>query len=142
MLMKNRFIVALIGCVFALGSWDCRRNNDQVPLVNVDITINVNEPQFFDLSAVSGWVYVTGGSRGIIVYRNSTNEFSAFDRHAPFNIDDACRVEVLEDNITIEDPCSGSQWLIIDGSLLQGPAGQSLESYRTSFSDPVLRIFN
>ncbi|MCB0762692.1 MAG: hypothetical protein KDC12_14280 [Flavobacteriales bacterium] len=140
--MSNRLLLILTTVVLTLGSWQCRKKNDQIPLVSVNITMNINEPQFFDLSAVGGWVYVTGGSRGIIVYRNNLNEFSAYDRHAPFNVDEECQVKVTEDNVIIEDPCSGSQWLIIDGSLLQGPAGRSLQSYSTTFSDPILHIYN
>lgn len=138
----HKYILILIVGVVTVGADGCKKKNDQVPLVPVDFYINVNEPQAFDLSAVTGWMYVTGGSQGIIVYRNTTEEFSAYDRHAPINIEEECQVQVNEDNIIIQDPCSNSRWLIIDGSLIEGPAIQSLESYNTVFVDPVLHVYN
>ncbi|MFT4678836.1 MAG: hypothetical protein ACI84C_001225 [Flavobacteriales bacterium] len=138
----NKYILILIVSVVTVGADGCKKTNDQVPLVPVDFYLNVNEPQSFDLSSVTGWMYVTGGSEGIIIYRNNIDEFSAFDRHAPINIEEECQVKVNDDNITIQDPCSNSRWLIIDGSLIEGPAIQSLESYSAVFVDPILHVFN
>lgn len=121
----------------------CRdRNRSFVPDVPVNININVNEPAYFNLTVVTGWVYITGGSRGIIVYRKGTNEFVAFERHSTYEPGDACAVVVKEDNIIVEDPCSGSQWLITDGSLVNGPASFPLVQYDTQFADPYLYITN
>ena len=126
----------------ALALVACRDNGSEIPLVAVDFTINVNEPQFFDLNVPSGWVYITGGSRGIIVYRNSNDEFTAMDRHAPYEVVNGCAVIVADDNVLVEDPCSASQWLIIDGSVVTGPTLQPLKNYRTSWANPYLRIYN
>jgi hypothetical protein len=121
----------------------CDRGADQVPYVPVDIVINLNLPEYqMALFPVGGWAYITGGSRGIIVYHRSIDEFMAYDRHAPFNVDDGCQVVVKEDNIVIEDPCSGSQWVIIDGSIIGGPAAQSLLQYDVIYNDPYVQIFN
>ncbi|MGB0423134.1 MAG: hypothetical protein ACPGED_02370 [Flavobacteriales bacterium] len=127
--------------LFLLSS-SCRDKNTTIPFVNTDFDLNLNLPAYQDLSVVTGWIYVSGGSRGIIVYRHTQDQFVAFDRHSTYDVDSACQVEVLEDNITIEDDCSGSQWLIIDGSVLNGPAGFQLEPYRTQWNPPILRIYN
>jgi nitrite reductase/ring-hydroxylating ferredoxin subunit len=120
----------------------CRRESTIIPFVPVDITININNPAYFDLLIPTGWVYLTGGSMGLIVYRNSEDEFSAYDRHSTHNIDELCRVSVLEDNITIVDECSGSKWIIVDGSVMNGPAFRPLHQYNTTFTNPILRIYN
>ncbi len=104
--------------------------------------MNINEPEFFNLTSITGWVYVTGGSRGIIVYRNNLNQFTAFDRHSPHNVSEGCRVAVLEDDITIKDECSESTWLIIDGSVISGPTTQGLKQYNTQCAGTILRAFN
>lgn len=132
--------LALILCLLALVS--CRKENSQVPLVAIDVTLNVNEPQFFDLTVPTGWVYITGGSRGVIIYRNSQDEFTAMDRHSPYNVSAGCAVTVSGDNVVIDDPCSDSQWIIVDGSILTGPTDQPLKQYRTQWNPPFLRIFN
>jgi hypothetical protein len=121
----------------------CRdRNTNRVPDVPVNIAININQPDFFNLSVPSGWVYITGGSRGIIVFRKSMDEFVALERHSPYEPADNCAVTVNEDNVIVSDPCSDSQWLIMDGTIVQGPTAFALETYNTSFSNPILYITN
>jgi len=120
----------------------CRDDNNIVPLVDVDFSININEPAFFDLTNITGWVYVTGGSRGILIYRNNLDQFTAFDRHSPFEVDQNCQVSVLEDNFTVADPCSESTWLILDGTILTGPTSWPLKQYSTQFNGSILRVFN
>jgi hypothetical protein len=137
----TRFGLALI--VLLIISSGCRdRNTNRVPDVPVNIAINIYQPDFFNLTVPSGWVYITGGSRGIIVYRKSTTEFVALERHSPYQPEDNCAVVVNEDNVIVSDPCSDSQWLITDGTIVQGPTAFALETYRTSFSDPILYITN
>lgn len=120
----------------------CRDSISRVPDVPVYITININQPAFFDLTVPAGWVYVTGGSRGIIVYRKSMDEFIALERHSPYQPEDNCAVVVNDDNVIISDPCSDSQWLIMDGTIVQGPTAFALKTYSTTYSNSILTISN
>jgi hypothetical protein len=138
-MLRNGFIL-LVLLVITSGCRD--RNTDRIPDVPVNIAINIYQPDFFNLTVPSGWVYITGGSRGIIVYRKSADEFVALERHSPFQPEDNCAVVVDEDNVLVSDPCSDSQWLITDGTIVQGPTAFALETYNTSFSDPILYITN
>lgn len=114
-----------------------------VPLVAVDIAINVNNPVYVDLAVPGGWLYLTGGSQGIIVYRVSNNEFTAMDRHCPYRASDLCRVGVDSSEVVARDEgCCGSAFLITDGSVIQGPSALGLQRYNTSFNGTVLRIYN
>lgn len=128
--------------IFGLTTGGCKKEKSRIPYFPVDFTINLNEPQWFNLVSITGWEYLTGGSKGIVIYRHTLDEFVAFDRHSTYNVGEGCRVEVSDDNITLEDECSDSQWLIIDGSILQGPASVPLQAYNTTFNDPYLRIYN
>ena len=101
-------------------------------------TVNLNQ----DLNLISGWIYVSGGSKGIIVYRKSENEFHAYERHSPYQPEDNCRVFVGDDEISIEDECSESQWSLIDGTVINGPASQPLLRYSTTWNEPYLTIRN
>jgi hypothetical protein len=123
-------------------SWSCKDRQSQIPYVQVNLNLNINEPQFFDLSVPTGYVYITGGSLGIIVYRMSEDEFVAIERHSPYNPEDGCRVEVKSDGVIIEDPCSDSEWLIHDGSIVSGPTNFALTTYNTSYNAPYLYIYN
>ena len=134
-------LLALVLLIFVVCT-SCRDRNRNIPFIQTDFELNLNLPTYQNLNVPTGWIYVSGGSRGIIIYRHTQDQFVAFDRHSTFEVDAGCQVDVLEDNITIEDPCSGSQWLIIDGSVMNGPAEVGLEPYRTQWSPPILRVFN
>jgi len=138
--MRLFLYIFLVAAPLLIGA--CRDREAMIPVVDVNLNININEPQFFDLSIPTGYAYVIGGSRGIIVYRLGQNEFVALERHSPHNVEDNCQVFVKEDGVIIEDPCSGSQWLITDGSIVNGPTSFALRLYNTSFSDPILSIYN
>ncbi len=121
----------------------CRdRRNTLVPYVPVNITIDTGLPSFFPLTVPSGWVYITGGSRGIIIYRKSQSEFVAIERHSTYEVEKQCAVNVLSDGIILDDPCSDSQWLIMDGTIVNGPANSPLLLYQTSYNPPYLSISN
>lgn len=122
----------------------CKRDRPGgVPLTPVDIAINVNNPAYVDLAVPGGWLYLTGGSLGIIVYRRSPEEFVAMDRHCPYQTEELCRVFVDESEVIARDTlCCGSAFLITDGSVTQGPSALSLQRYNTSFNGTTLRIYN
>jgi hypothetical protein len=124
--MVRSLLVLPFSLILCLGCRD--RNNNRVPEVPVNIAINIYQPDFFNLTVPSGWVYITGGSRGIIVFRKSTTEFVALERHSPYQPEDNCAVVVNEDNVIVSDPCSDSQWLIMDGTIVQGPTAFALET--------------
>ncbi len=138
--MRAAGLLILSTLIFSFSG--CRKNPDQIPYTPVEISINLNEPAFFDLGVVGGYVKIVGGSRGIIIYRTSLDEFVALDRHSTYNVDSNCQVDVEDDGVILSDECSDSQWLIIDGSVLHGPANAPLERYNTTFTNPLLRIYN
>lgn len=131
-------------CLFLLAD-SCSKENhtSQVPYVPVDITIHTTDPEFFDLNTIGGWTYITGGSRGIIVYRYSQDQFKAYDRHCPYDATSTCAlVSVDANNIEASDPCCGSRFLLSSGQPLAGPSGYPLKEYQTSFDGNILRIYN
>jgi nitrite reductase/ring-hydroxylating ferredoxin subunit len=135
------FIVAIIAISFY---YSCKKNRDgNIPLVSVNVNININDPVFIKLTTVGGWEYISGGSRGLLVYRKSQEEFMAYDRHCPYKPSDDCgQVAVDSSNIIAIDKCCNSEFVITDGSVLKGPAVVSLKQYQTSFNGTVLRIYN
>jgi nitrite reductase/ring-hydroxylating ferredoxin subunit len=138
--MKNWLYIFLISCIFSACSKD---NNSNIPLVNVEITININNPSYNVIAVPGGWTYINGGSRGIIIYRVSNDQFNAYDRHCTFDSSNSCAlVSIDATNITGLDDCCGSKFLLTDGSVTNGPANLPLKQYQTSFDGQVLRIFN
>ena len=138
--MVKKLGIGLLLLVLLSGS-RCNRDN-QIPFVQVNFTIDLNLPAYQPLTAPSGWIYVSGGSRGLILYRLNQDVFMAYDRHSTYNTQDGCQVSVNEDQIIISDPCSDSQWLLTDGSIVNGPAAQGLQQYNAIWTPPVLRVTN
>jgi nitrite reductase/ring-hydroxylating ferredoxin subunit len=139
--MKNWYYILLILIAFLGCSKDEEDGN--IPLVRVDLTIYTNDPAFNVISVPGTWTYVNGGSRGIIIYRVSNNEFKAYDRHCTYDSGNSCAlVSVEATNITAIDNCCGSQFLLTDGSVIKNPASLPLKQYQTSFDGAVLRVYN
>lgn len=139
----NKTPYILLIALFAILS--CNKDgNDIIPLVNVNLNLNISDPQFIDLNPVGGWIYLNAGSRGIIVYKTSNTEFKAYDRHCTYEPANTCALVSVEvNNITGLDDCCGSRFILAsDGVVSNGPANLPLKQYRTSFDGSVLRIFN
>jgi hypothetical protein len=128
----------------------CQKSNtptvnsgNPVPSVPVAITVYPNNVSNFKIQAIGGWMYISGGIRGIILYRKSQEEFVAMERTSPYlpNNDDAI-VKVQPNNFTLRDTVSDSQWRIIDGAITKGPAQWPLRLYGTTYDGNVLRIVN
>lgn len=123
----------------------CKKDNDDsgVPITAVDIYLYTNNPSFSNLNAVGGWTYITGGVRGIIVYRKSNTEFAAYDRNCTYQSSEPCAtVSVDGTGILAVDTCCNSKFSIYDGSITQGPASIPLKAYNNTFDGSVLHIYN
>jgi len=132
------FIASLLSLTFS-----CDKNNQGViPYVPIEIQININNPSYLNLTAVGGWIYLEGGSLGLIVFRNSNDAFSVFDRHSTYAPENNCQVEIGDNLLKLIDPCSGSEFLITDGSVVKSPASFPLRQYKWEFIAPTLRIYN
>lgn len=136
--------VPLFAFALAVLASSCKKDEKGgVPLTGVNININVNLPEYNDLAVPGGWVYLTGGSQGLIVYRKSTDEFVAMDRHCPYRPEDVCKVVVDESEVIARDTaCCHSAFLLLDGSVTEGPAAIGLKRYNTTFNGTTLHIFN
>lgn len=138
--LRHSLLIAVLPLVLFAG---CKKDNQGIPNVQVNISIYVNDPQYVNLSSIGGWVYVTGGYRGIIIYRKSISEFTAFERcctYDPENPDEYVKVD--SNNIEAYDANCGSRFIITDGSVTHGPAGLPLKKYQTSYDGTVLTIYN
>ena len=116
--------------------------HDTIPYRKVDITLSVGDPNYYMLNHDGGYLYLTGGVNGIIVYR-MLNEFKAYDRACPYDWENSNSWLCYEPSeLMIHDSCCGSRFNIIDGTVMNGPARHPLKYYRTSFDGMLLRIYN
>jgi nitrite reductase/ring-hydroxylating ferredoxin subunit len=130
--------------VFVLiSSWICcKKDNNSVPVVYTDIYLYTTEPAFAPLNAISGYAYIEGGSKGILIYRKSQTEFLAYDRHCTYKVENGNSVTVDASGLIAVDASCGSKFLITDGSTNQGPAVNPLKQYQVAFDGTVLHVYN
>jgi nitrite reductase/ring-hydroxylating ferredoxin subunit len=120
----------------------CRKDKQSPVITYINVNISLY-PNTLDYLPVSGWYYVSGGYRGLIVYRMTTDEFMAYERTCPYDPDNAsARVQVESSGITAVDSTCGSRFVLTDGTPIKGPSGYPLQQYRTSYDGNQLRIFN
>jgi hypothetical protein len=100
--------------------------------------MNLSLPQYASLSTVGGFTYVSGGVRGLIIYRKDSNIYLAFERNCSFQPTDACAtVEALQ--LYMQDACCGSTFNY-SGTPTGGLAWRPLQQYATSLSGTILTI--
>jgi nitrite reductase/ring-hydroxylating ferredoxin subunit len=129
--------------LFSVGSCYKEVQHETIPNVAVDIYIDVNSTLYLQLNNVGGWLYLTGGYKGILVYRVSETDFVAFDRTCPYDpYVPESRLEMDLGNLTVVDTVCHSKFVIIDGSVIEGPATLPMKQYRTEFDGTMLHIFN
>lgn len=140
----RKIMPMLIICFFLFIQADCNTNSQYITYVPVNFDINLNLPAYSTLNFPAEHLILEGGSKGIIVYRYTMDQFVVLDRHATYDVALGCKVSVEDDGVTLSDnsECSESSWLILDGSVLEGPATMPLHRYRTSYNHPILSVYN
>ena len=136
LLEKNRFfatmkrpILHLLLIAFLPLLQGCQKypENPNRPTTPFRFTIYPNTFQYQEINYTSGWIYLTSEvestSRGIIVYRQSENEFLAYDRLPP-NEPDACTdnqgntTRLVVDFPFVVDRCNNAYYNILNGQII------------------------
>ncbi|MCK9611675.1 MAG: hypothetical protein WC401_06745 [Bacteroidales bacterium] len=134
------FLLLFVICTFAFS---CKKQKNPIPDVYVDIYLNISSTLYLELSTVGGWVTITGGYRGIVVYRSSVDEFVAFEQACPYDWEaDSAYVAVEPSGLILKCHNCFSEYLITDGSIVNGPAIYPLKQYKTGFDGQTLHIYN
>lgn len=137
--MKQVVFIAIIGILISA----CNRDETNIPYYPVNITIYLDDPQWINLSATGGYEYITGGSKGIILFRTSPSQIVAYERHCTYNPNEGCKISMDSSFVSAtDDACCGSSFSMFDGSIISGPAVLPLRIYHTEIIDNVLYIRN
>ena len=130
--IKALIYIVLLSNIALFSS--CDENKNPIPTVPVNFYIDLTNTDYYDLQSVGGYVYVTGGVNGILIYRSSADEFKAFERTCPYD-PDCGRVTVDEGRFNaIDTLCCQSEFsLLLDGAVSQGPAQYPLKQYTCTY---------
>lgn len=124
--------------------FSCLKTQDQiVPYVRVYIDFSPSLPQFYMLTTDgNAYIYPNAGynQNGVIIYRNSMDEFTAYDATCPQHIDTKTAV-VLDGGGQATCPkCGTIYYFALYGS---ASSGHPLRQYSvTKISDNYYRVSN
>lgn len=133
--MTNVWKTVLLNCVLIslifFSGCEPDVSDDEIPYVQFpDIIINLSLPTYTDLKFDGGHVYIGGGVRGIIIYRQNISTYIAYERNSSFRPFEACAtVDVHNSGLYMHDTCSNSTFDFNTGNPTSGPAIRPLRRY-------------
>ena len=130
--------------ILLLGTSSCSDEVfiDEIPLAAFDdIFINLDLPQYNDLSLDGGFVLLTQGVRGIILYRKNITTYFAFEQNCTYLPNEAgATVNVDQSRLFMRDTSCGSTFSFEEGLPTSGPARVPLRRYRILQNGRTLTI--
>lgn len=138
-------VFVIVGFFFLLLTGCAKKSQtaNEIPYVLVNFSINPNSTEYIRLNTVNGWEYLTGGYRGILVFRKSVDEFVSFERACPYDWQNTnARIVVDTSGITVYCPVCKSKYIMLDGTPFSGPSRYPLKQYQTSYNGNTLSIYN
>lgn len=141
--MRALFLLFLLVAIFS-----CEKNetNDILPYAPVDVTINLNLPQYQKLQIPTEWTYIDKGAnrglQGIIIQSTGlTPPYKAYERACPNN--DCASGMNFDGNLKMKCPCDNSEYSIIDGAPQTSGNSHFAREYRVNQINPsTLNITN
>jgi hypothetical protein len=113
-----------------------------MPYVPINKVIDLNNLPYQKLQFDGGFVYETGGHRGLLIYRKSASLYYVYERACTNNPQNACEVVRADGSgFFLQDDCCQSRfdW---EGRPIAGVARFDLLRYRSSLSGSLLFINN
>jgi len=128
------FLVGLL--VFAF-TFSCKNEDDPIPYAYVNFYIDLNAPDYNILNAIGGFVSVTGGYKGIIIYRHSFEEFYAFERACTYDPTAEYGMVKMDNTglFAIDSVCGSKFSILLDGTPVDGPATFALKRYFATYNE-------
>jgi len=130
-ILNGKYLMLLL-VVSSVFLFSCKKKDTQnsIPNVSVDITIQLALPQYSSLTGIGNSITISGGVKGIIVYRKSQDEFQTYERSCPYDpLVNAAIIKVDSSGVLGVDYNCGSKFLLLDGSIVNGPSTRQLKAY-------------
>jgi hypothetical protein len=140
-ILMNKRILILIQIALLLG---CQPTVEQsgIPNVAVNVEVILSDIDNAALQQIGGYIYLQGGVRGIILFRESQSQYRAFDRNCTYQPSDpAAIIEVNASGFYMEDLSCKSNF-DLGGFPTDGPAEFPLKEYNVSLAGDFLLISN
>lgn len=121
------------------------KQNQIVPYVNVSLEINLQLPTFNALNSVNNAILydnVGYNRNGIIIYRNSTDEFTAYDATCPKHIETKTAVVLDAGGVAGSSTCPSCKTIYYFFNYAYPAKGYPLKQYKVTKSGNTLYINN
>ncbi len=116
---------------------------ERIPYAYVDFVVYLDLPEFQDLKTPGNYLYVTGGVRGILLYCEFTDSYKAYERNCPYEPSNANAIlDVDSTGLFLECRHCDSKFMLLDGSVVNGPTKYPLLQYTTYLENNVLSVYN
>jgi len=138
-MVKKLGIITLL----LLSCLGCGKAGDYVPNISVNFQMALSDPRLNALRTTNGAVIVPGyGVAGLILYRRADGSYAAYDACSAYLPQNKCVVKLDNPSFTVTDPCSGSKWLLEDGTPVKAPAIKSLKEYTVNYNSFEIFVQN
>lgn len=148
--VKYRVVFSFILAFIMVNS--CNDDSNRIPYAYVDFTINIDNPNFSDLRAITNAIIVSEDDPGVmgqdntefgvIIYRSSMDEFRAYDRLCPHDPSLGCAVELEEGTIGAVCPCCETVYELETGYPSSGVSKYPLKAYEARFDGDNIYVSN
>ena len=139
----KKIIFAIITILVLSNCTSNSLNNDILPYIPVDETVDLSLPKYVDLNVPGGWTYGEGGIKGVIIYNINGTQFKAFERAAPHIQPSSCSQMIVKNGLRMKCLCDDSEFNILNGApLTEGVKYSAREYLVTNLNGTILRITN
>jgi nitrite reductase/ring-hydroxylating ferredoxin subunit len=140
--MKRLAVICLNWLTIILLACQNQPLAEPIPFVPVNLTVDLNNLRYQPLRFDRGFVYETGGVRGLILLRRSASQYLAFERACTYHPRNSCgQVSVDVSGFFMRCPCCSSTF-DLEGNPTGAPAFTPLGRYRTALSGSLLSVIN
>jgi len=143
--MKLSFPKIIIFSIFTalLSILPACEREERIPYVYVDFVIYLDLPEFTELKIPGNYLYVTGGVKGIVMYCEFTDSYKAYERCCPYEPSNANAIlDVDSTGLFLECRHCDSKFMLLDGSVINGPTKYPLAQYATYLEGTALYVYN
>ena len=140
MIMMLRLFVIL--SLYVLMACNPAPEETNIPNVRVDIEVDLNSIDSQPLQPIGGFIYLTGGVRGIVLIHTGLTEYVALDRNCTFEPGQTDAIVDMHDSGFYLEDITCTSTFDHNGFPTGGPAPFPLKKYRISRSGDLLFIMN
>lgn len=132
---------ALVSCLLFV-SCESDALYDPIPYVLVDETIVLTNQEYLPLRQDGGFVEIVGGWKGILIYRENSTTYRAFEKASPHRVDEVC-AEIFVDpsGLFLKEGCDNTVY-DFQGIPIGGVSPLPLRQYTTQLDGNFLYIYN